>query len=195
MIVWRTPSRDESAAGPVVTEAGPEILADDDDGAPVDGAAAPPIQGGLDRGLILHKLIEEILTGETAETVPTLEARAESLIRELGRTVQDDAALGLHPAEFAECVVRTLSLPEIAAIRSDLVAEFPVYASRAAEPEGEAFAGIADAVDWKSDVDPSPETADHYRSQVQTYLDMTGAERGLIVMMTGGRVVDIRGQG
>lgn len=69
------------------------------------------------------------------------------------------------------------------------MAEFPVYASRAAEPEGEAFAGIADAaaldaegrprvaVDWKSDVDPSPETADHYRSQVQTYLDMTGAER------------------
>ena len=50
-------------------------------------------------------------------------------------------------------------------------------------------------VDWKSDVDPSPETVEHYRAQVRTYLDMTGADRGLIVMMTGGRIVEIRGQG
>ena len=50
-------------------------------------------------------------------------------------------------------------------------------------------------VDWKSDVDPSPETVEHYRAQVRTYLDMTGAERGLIVMMTSGRVVEIRGRG
>ena len=88
-----------------------------------------------------------------------------------------------------------------------MVAEFPVHASTAAETQEEAVAGIVDAialdvqgqprvvVDLKSDVDPSPETVDHYRSQVQTYLDMTGAERGLIVMMTGGRVVDIRGRG
>ena len=206
-IVWRAPSRDEGASGPVVREEEPEILADDGDGAPVDGTAATPVQGGLDRGLILHKLIEEVLTGETAETLPGLEARAESLIRELGRTVQKDAALGLNPAELAGCVVRTLSLPEIAAIRSSLVAELPVYASTAAETGEEAVAGIADAialdaqgrprvvVDWKSDVDPSPDTIDHYRAQVRTYLDMTGAKRGLIVMMTGGRVIEIRGRG
>ena len=206
-LVWRAPSRDESAAGPVVKEGEPEILADDGDGAPVDSTAAPPVQGGLDRGLILHKLIEEVLTGETAETVPTLEARAESLIRELGRTVETDAALGLNSAELAGCVVRALSLPEIAAIKRDLLAEFPVYASWAAETEEEALAGIADAitlgpegrpwivVDWKSDVDPSPETVEHFRAQVRTYLDMTGADRGLIVMMTSGRVVEIRGRG
>ena len=50
----------------------------DGDGAPVDGDAAPPVRGGLDRGLILHKLIEEVLLRETAETVPTLETRAET---------------------------------------------------------------------------------------------------------------------
>lgn len=55
-IVWRAPSRDESAVGPVVQEGEPETLADDGDGAPVDGGAAPFVQGGLDRGLILHKL-------------------------------------------------------------------------------------------------------------------------------------------
>ena len=206
-IVWRAPSRDESAAGPVVGQEEPEILVDDGDGAPVEGGAVPPVQGGLDRGLILHKLIEEVLTGETAETVPALEARAQGLIGELGRTVEDDPALGLNPAELAGCVVRALSLPEIAAIRGELVAEFPVYASKEAETEEEAFAGIADAitldaegtprivVDWKSDVDPSPETVEHYRAQVGTYLDMTGADRGLIVMMTAGRVVEVRGRG
>ena len=206
-IVWRAPSRDESKAGSVVHEAEPEILADDGDGAPVDGTAVPPVQGGLNRGLILHKLIEEVLTGETAETVPALEARAKRLIGELGCTVEDDAAHGLNPEELAGCVVRALSLPEIASIRGELVAEFAVYASRAAQTGEEAIAGVADAialdpegrpqvvVDWKSDVDLSPETVEHYRAQVGTYLDMTGADRGLIVMMTSGRVVEIRRRG
>jgi len=63
--------------------------------------------------------------------------------------------------------------------------------------------GIADAValtpdgrpdvviDWKSDVNPDPETLAHYRAQVRTYLDMTGAERGLIVLMTTGTMITV----
>ena len=46
-------------------------------------------------------------------------------------------------------------------------------------------------VDWKSDVSPDPHTLDHYRSQVRTYLDMTGAEKGLIVLMTTGTVITV----
>ena len=46
-------------------------------------------------------------------------------------------------------------------------------------------------VDWKSDVTPAPGTLDHYRAQVRAYLDMTGAERGLIVLMTSGAVVPV----
>ena len=84
-IVWLAPSRDESAAGPVLQAEAPEILVSDADGAPADNSAAATIQGGRERGLILHKLIEEILTGETAETIPDLLARAETLIRVLGR--------------------------------------------------------------------------------------------------------------
>ena len=65
------------------------------------------------------------------------------------------------------------------------------------------MAGIADAltltaeghpavvVDWKSDVNPDPQTLDHYRAQVRAYLDMTGAERGLIVLMTTGAVITV----
>ena len=137
------------------------------------------------------------------ETVPALVARAETLIRAMDRPVTDDPAEGLAPTELAECVVRALSLPEIAALRPGLQPEFPVYASTETDGQEDASAGIADAVvfapdgtpkvaiDWKSDVDPAPETLEHYRSQVRAYLDMTGAERGLIVCMTSGIVIPV----
>ncbi|MFK0209119.1 hypothetical protein, partial [Agrobacterium sp. NPDC090283] len=66
-----------------------------------------------------------------------------------------------------------------------------------------ATAGIADAltvnregrpivvVDWKSDVNPDQETLDHYRGQVHAYLEMTGAELGLIVLMTSATVIAV----
>ena len=121
-IDWRAPSRDESATGPVLQAAEPEILVTDVDGAPVMGGPPPAIQGGRERGLILHKLIEEVLTGETSDTMADLIARAEILIRAMGCAVANDPATGLVPAELASCVVRALSLPEIAALRPCLVA-------------------------------------------------------------------------
>ena len=199
-IVWRAPSRDEDTAQPVLREEAPTILATDGDGAPADSAATVAIQGGRERGTILHKLIEEVLTGETAETLPDLTARAETLIRALGLPVMDDPTQGLAPAELAGCVVRALSLPEVNALRSSLVPELPVYGCTETESYEEATAGIVDAIafdadgapqvviDWKSDVNPSPETLEHYRAQVRAYLDMTGAERGLIVAVTSGTV-------
>ena len=202
-IVWLAPNRDESAAGPVFQEEAPEILMTDADGAPADSSVATTIQGGRERGLILHKLIEEVLTGETAETMPDLLARAETLIRALRRPVADDSARGLAPAELAGCVVRALSLPDIVALRPGLMPEFPVYASTSTDTHEEAAAGIVDAIsfdsdgapqaviDWKSDVDPVPETLDHYCSQVRAYLDMTTIERGLVVALTSGIVIPV----
>ena len=206
-IVWRAPSRDEDAAQPLLREEVPTILATDGDGAPADGAAAVAIQGGRERGTILHKLIEEVLTGETAETLPDLTARAEILIRALGLPVMDDPALGLAPAELAGCVVRALSLPKVSALRPSLVPELPVYGSTATDTHEEATAGIVDAIafdadgkpdvviDWKSDVDPSPETLDHYRAQVRAYLDMTGAECGMVVAVTSGTIYSVARKG
>ena len=206
-IVWRVPSRDEDTAHPVLRDEAPTILATDGDGAPADGTAAATIQGGRERGTILHKLIEEVLNGETAETLPDLTVRAETLIRALGLSVMDDPALGLAPAELAGCVVRALSLPEVAALRPGLMPELPVYGSTESDGHEEAAAGIVDAIafdadgapqvviDWKSDVDPSPETLEHYRAQVRAYLNMTGAERGLIVAVTTGIIFSVTRKG
>ena len=202
-IIWRAPSRDEDTALPVLREEMPTIHATDGDGAPADGTGAVTIQGGRERGIILHKLIEEVLTGETAETQPDLVARAEALIRALGLPVTDDPAQGLTPAELAGCAVRALSLPQVAAVRPGLVPEFPVYGSTATDIHEEASAGIVDAIafdtdgnpdvviDWKSDVDPSLETLKHYRAQVRAYLDMTGADLGLIVAVTTGAIMEV----
>ena len=78
--------------------------------------------------------------------------------------------------------------------------EFPVYGSTETDTHEEATAGIVDAIafdedgapqvviDWKSDVAPSPETLEHYRAQVRAHLDMSGAERGMVVCVTSGIV-------
>ena len=202
-IAWRAPSRDENVAGPVLREDAPAILVTDGDGAPADVVGPATIQGGRERGVILHKLIEEVLTGETEETIPSLVARAETLIRSLGRTGVDDPALGLAPVELTGCVARALSLPAVLELRPDLIPEVTVFASTYKDTREEATVGIADAIafgpdgtprviiDWKSDVDLAPETLEHYRNQIRAYLDATGAERGLIVAVTSGTVVSV----
>lgn len=202
-LVWLAPSRDENASGAPLQEEEAGIWVGSTDDRPREPEAAVPVQGGRERGLVLHKLMEEVLTGETDAAEAALTKRADDLIRALGRSSAVDAATGLSAEELAGCVVRTLALPEIAALRPGLLAEFPVYAARAADDDETATAGIADAltvtpegrpaivVDWKSDVNPAPQTLDHYRAQVRAYLDMTGAERGLVVLMTTGAVISI----
>ena len=156
-----------------------------------------------ERGLILHKLLEEVLTGETADDTAALTERARVLITAIGKPVVDDPSRGISPDELAGCVARTLSLPEILELRPTLAPEFPVYASMNFDNLEQATTGITDAtsfgpggepqvvIDWKSDVQPNPETIEHYRTQVRNYLDMTGTERGLIVLVTSGLVLPV----
>lgn len=200
---WLAPSRDENAAGIVLREEEPALWTGSTDDQPLEREASALVQGGRERGLILHKLMEEVLTGETPEAEAALIERAEVLIRALGRSPVVDPATGLSAQELAACVARTLALPDIAALRPSLLAEFPVHSVQATDRVETATAGIADAltltaegnaevvVDWKSDVTPAPGTIDHYRAQVRAYLDMTGAERGLIVLMTSGEVIPV----
>lgn len=202
-LIWLAPSRDESASGAVLQEEEVGIWMSSGDDQPHEVEATVVVQGGRERGLILHKLMEEVLSGETDAAAAALTERAGALIRALGRSPVADPATGLSAEELAGCVVRTLALPEIAELCPALLAEFPVYAARVDDGEETATAGIADAltlttegrpavvVDWKSDVNPDPQTLDHYRSQVRAYLDMTGAERGLIVLMTTGTIITV----
>jgi len=186
-----TPSRAEAEPTPtdvVVLSASdlPEILE----------TKLPP--GGRGRGLVLHKLIEEVLTGEAAEDAAELTKRAGQLLA----TCEMDTA-GSDPAELAATVLRTLALPKIVDLRPRLVPELAVHASFAAEDEEQVVSGIADAValapdgnievvvDWKSDVAPTAQTVDGYRSQVSAYIRATGAPRGLIVLMTSGTVFEV----
>ena len=202
-LIWLAPSRDESGAGTVLREEEAALWTGATDDQLPELEAAAPVQGGRERGLILHKLMEEVLTGETPEAEAALAERAADLIHALGQTPVADPATGPSPEELAACVARTFALPDVAALRPGLLPEFPVYAAQADDGVETATAGIADAltvgeggrpivvVDWKSDVSPDAQTLDHYRAQVRTYLDMTNAERGLIVLMTSGAVISV----
>jgi exodeoxyribonuclease-5 len=206
-LTWVTPSRDESTIGPVLQTAIPDHIGPGEDGDSVETERPIAVQGGRERGLVIHKLLEEVLTGETEDHRAALIERANTLIQALGLPVPADPAKGLSDAEIAGCVERTLHLPQIAALRPTLLPEFPVYASDLLDGEERATAGVTDAtsfavdgkptvvVDWKSDVDPAPETLEHYRIQVGNYLRTTGAELGLIVFVTSGTVLSVHAPG
>lgn len=199
-ITWHQPSGHDVAMG---SEASSEEVFVGPD--PVQEVAAeqeikPTIQGGRERGLILHKLMEEVLSGEVSEGVGALRARAVELLAQLGYADAADAADGPSSAEMASCIQRGLQLPEVLMLRPFLLPEFRVYAGVVMEQRMTLTAGIADAVaisesglveaviDWKSDVDPKPEQIEAYREQVRDYLAATGAPFGLIVFLTSNRV-------
>ena len=198
-IVWQVPSRHEGVAAPVegaakvFTEA--ETFLED-----LPDMEERTIQGGRERGLVLHKLMEEVLTRETAEDGEALRARAGELLAQLGVPDAEDPAEGPSSGEMAVAVRNTLQLAEIAELRPRMLPELPVYAATVEDKTMTLTAGIADAVvanatgdveavvDWKSDVDPVPAQVEVYRHQVGDYMAATGARLGLIVFMTSGRI-------
>jgi hypothetical protein len=104
----------------------------------------PP--GGRGRGLVLHKMIEEVLTGETAEGMPALAVRAAELSATCGFDIDR-----LDPDELAATVVRTLTLPAITTLRPRLIPEFGVHASFETSGEERVISGIADAIAFAPD--------------------------------------------
>lgn len=201
-ILWHQPSRHE---GPLVPTEPAEVFTGAESillNVPIS-TEAMPIQGGRERGLVLHKLMEELLTGETADDAATLQARASELLVQLGLEDAKDPANGPSSLEMATTAQRTLQLREIAQLRPRLFPEFPVYAAVVAGQTTSLTAGVADAVvfeggriqtvvDWKSDVNPTEADIEMYRSQVRDYLAATGAALGLIVFMTSGRIQNVK---
>lgn len=202
-ISWHQPSLHEQPLVPI--EARDEVFEGDESllVSMPESNEEMTIQGGRERGLVLHKLMEEVLTGETADDVATLKARASELIAQLGLPDAEDAATGLSSREMATALQRTLQLREIAELRPRLLPEFRVYAASVSGQTTSLTAGIADAVayeggyiqtvvDWKSDVNPTPADIEMYRSQVRDYLKATGAVLGLIVFVTSGRIEQVQ---
>jgi ATP-dependent exoDNAse (exonuclease V) beta subunit len=205
-IVWRSPSRHEGLAG------GQPVLLEEDvyteaatlgERLPVDlGPALPSgtIQGGRERGLVLHKLLEEVLTREITEDFEALEVRARVLLGELDTAEADRPENGPHAPELAATVLRALSIPEIAALKSRLLPEISVFSIENTGDRITYVGGIVDAlalgpdgtidvvIDWKSDVDPDARQVDLYREQIRDYLAASLAPEGLIVFLTTGQI-------
>ncbi len=109
------------------------------------------ITGGRERGLVIHKLLEEVLTGEISEEAKELEARARTLFGELGIAEAQSADAGTHGPEIVNSVFRALHLDEIVALRSRLVAEVTVFSAQREDATTTFVGGVADALArWQS---------------------------------------------
>jgi exodeoxyribonuclease-5 len=162
---------------------------------------ATMIVGGATRGTILHKLMEEVLSGETEHGLEALVARASELMAQLAVAPCDQASDGISPHELAGTIARTLNIPEIAELRPRLVPEHTIYGSEANDDGEIIVSGIADAVaydakgrievivDWKSDVEIDSERLNSYRGQLDAYRRQTGAPHAFLVLMTPGRIM------
>lgn len=155
------------------------------------------VGAGRVRGLVLHKLMEEVLTGEIDEAKTALSARASELLEHLLPQETGPRAGRPDQIELAETVWKTLRLPEIEAVRPSLKPECSLYAMPS---ENTLMAGRADAIavgdgrvsvvfDWKSDVDPGPEKIRQHARQVKLYMGSLACARGALVYMTSGRIV------
>jgi ATP-dependent exoDNAse (exonuclease V) beta subunit len=205
-IVWRSPSLHEGPAGEETGRSEEDIFVGE--GAFSENIPAATqrheerllIQGGRERGLVIHKLLEEVLTGETEQDLDILELRARVLLCELGVAEVKRAEDGPYAAELAASVTRALNIPEVAELRQRLLPEMTVFSAEPTEQASIYVGGVADAlaldgnnnvevvIDWKSDVEPTEEVIKLYREQVRDYLAATGGKYGLLVLVTSGRV-------
>lgn len=155
-----------------------------------EAIALPAVAGSAIRGSVLHKLLEEMLTGEVEETTASLEARGGQLLRQLcpaNMNVLPD------PVEMAAIALQTLTLPGVAEYRMWLMPELALFNSR--DDGTTLMAGRADAValdrdrplavfDWKSDVAPSRLDRAAYAGQLRQYMEAINAPRGAVVYLT-----------
>ncbi|WP_247279095.1 UvrD-helicase domain-containing protein [Bradyrhizobium sp. 182] len=185
-ILWNRPSdRDADRSADLV------------DAFVVDAAAdvtARIVGAGALRGTILHKLMEELLTGELERFGEEVTRRATELLAQLQSDDSTDAA-GPDAIEMAETALRTLALPELVPFLAQLVPEVPLWAANpprflAGRADAAAIDGerIALVIDWKSDVNPAAAPHSAHVAQLRDYLRVTGAERGAIVYMSAAQV-------
>ncbi len=156
------------------------------------------VGSGRVRGLVLHKLLEEMLVGELDQTRAAVECRAVELLQQLLHVAPDGSGAP-EPAEMAKTALDATLLPEVAAIWPHLVPEMTVFGQIISDGIWRPLSGRADAVlldegrvglviDWKSDVAPNDDDILTHERQLGLYLAATGATRGALVYLTPGMV-------
>lgn len=189
VVAWRQPSSHDP------DHFIPAISAPSDLGAFV--ISEMPVGIGLDRGSLLHKLMEEVLTGELVLDERALSHRSSTLIGQLRALNGESGKPAPLPDELALTVLQTFSMPEIEALRHYLVPEVSVWGSdsAAALVSGRADClivrddEILGVIDWKSDVSPTRAIVDSYVDQVRQYMAMVGVEVGMLCFMSHRSVV------
>jgi CRISPR-associated exonuclease Cas4 len=169
-----------------------DIGADEGD----SGVGAVVVGAGALRGIVLHKLMEELLTEQLPPNLAHLTERASTLSQE----AFDAGSLKPDPLEMATTALRTFSHSELMPYVRKLVPEVPLFGARSetvlvsARADAIAFeVGIAVAAfDWKSDIAPTEDDHDAYASQLLEYLELIGAEKGAVVYMTSGEIRWVR---
>jgi ATP-dependent exoDNAse (exonuclease V) beta subunit len=198
-IEWRQPSRGEATASLELDYQ--QVFSNSASLEDAVGKPAAPISGGATRGTILHKLMEEVLNGETVDNIGALVERASELLTQLSLPALETASQGISPQELAQTIARTLNIPDIAMLRPRLIPEQTIYQSCMDEGAEVIVSGVADAiaydaegrvevvVDWKSDVEIDLTRLNSYRGQIEAYKRHTGAKSAFLVLMTPGKVM------
>lgn len=193
-IVWTNPSDHDPDRAIDTTDA--FVIGEKDEGvATVEGA------GSL-RGNVLHKLMEELLTGELSTQQDAILDRASVLLRQLVSLLPEADRRLPDPKELAATALRTIMLPALKPLIGVLVPEYALWAADqstylSGRADAVAFDGdrISCVIDWKSDISPSPAVHSEYARQLSDYLEATDAPMGAIVYMTPGQVVWIERSG
>ncbi len=161
----------------------------------------PTLTAGTARGILLHKLMEEVINEVVEADAQTLGVRATSLLSALPL-----GDLKIDPDEVASMALRAWQLPEVVELYGRLVAEVAVSGTERDHLTGDVviWSGVADAVavdadgrpevviDWKSDHAPTPETLAHYQEQVRAYLRLTGAREGIVVLAARNEILRVQ---
>ena len=190
-LTWITPSKDEVP----VTDLDAAFL--DLGETATHEAELPPITGpGLIRGQVIHRLIEEILTGETSLDQAT--ERAEILLTQIQPHPEIEPQDSIDPVEIGLRVERVLKLPQIRPIIDSLVPECPVYNFVSENGASSVVVGIADAISFSPDGTPqliidwkSGQVDAHHEEQIAAYMRATSVDHGLLVYVDSAKVKEV----
>jgi ATP-dependent exoDNAse (exonuclease V) beta subunit len=187
-LTWRQPSLGEADRVPLLADMLPSTE--------LTQSRQLPVGAGPLGGTLLHKLTEEVFSGDLPCNLEVLRDRAEKLLGQLISKLPGAEMEMPDQTQVAACVRDIFSIGDVANVLPFLEAEVPVW-----HKDGQTLlAGRVDALivregkvlgvlDWKSDVMPSTDAKSQYVAQVADYLAITGAVAGAVVFMTTGELM------